>query len=143
MSVPPGVGPVLVTAAAGILAWQALLNAYTFMPAIRSARSLVATVRPYVHPGTEVFSVGQYRQTIAPYLGRTLRVVDYVGELELGFDDQPDLQNMSDSNFETDWRASHDAVGFFEPGVWARYQSAGLPGRVVAADAYTVAVVQP
>jgi 4-amino-4-deoxy-L-arabinose transferase-like glycosyltransferase len=130
----------LATAAAGALAWQALVCAYTFIPAVRSARDLVAATRPYVHAHTELYSVGQYRETISPYLKANLVVVGFSGELEYGLAEEPGRQDLSDEGFVSRWRAATDAVGFFDPGVWARYHSAGLPGRVVAADAYTVAV---
>jgi hypothetical protein len=42
--------------------------------------------------------------------------------------------------FVARWNASTDAVAFFDPGVWESYQRRGLPGRVIAADNYTVAV---
>jgi hypothetical protein len=31
-------------------------------------------------------------------------------------------------------------VAFFDPGVWDSWRRAGFPGRVIAADNYTVAV---
>jgi 4-amino-4-deoxy-L-arabinose transferase-like glycosyltransferase len=130
----------LATAAAGALAWQSLVCAYTFIPAVRSARDLVAATRPYVHAHTELYSVGQYRETISPYLKANLQLVGFSGELEYGLGAEPGRQDLSEEGFERRWRAATDAVAFFDPRVWARYQSAGLPGRVVAADAYTVAV---
>ena len=43
------------------------------------ARDLVTAVKPYVHPQTALYSVGQYRETISPYLERTLTVVEFDG----------------------------------------------------------------
>jgi 4-amino-4-deoxy-L-arabinose transferase-like glycosyltransferase len=130
----------LVTAAAGTLAWQALLCEYATTPPVRSARNLVAAVKPYVHPGTTLFSIGQYRETLSPYLERTLIVVGFRGDLTFGLRAEPEKQQATEEKFPDLWRSMTDAVGFFEPKVWARYQSEGLPGRVVAADAYTVVV---
>src|SRR5581483_7014372 len=47
-----------------IFAWQALLCEYTVIPPSRSAHALVQAVAPQVHPGTALYSVGEYRQTI-------------------------------------------------------------------------------
>jgi 4-amino-4-deoxy-L-arabinose transferase-like glycosyltransferase len=137
-----GPGPALVTASAAVLAWQALLNQYTFMPAVRSARDLAAAVRPYVHDGTPLYSIGQYRETLSPYLKRRLQVVDFKGELQRGIEDDPGLMDMNYQKFESLWSAGGSAVAFFDPHLWASHR-AGFPGRVVAADAYTVAVVRP
>ena len=42
--------------------------------------------------------------------------------------------------FATRWSAGGEAVAFFDPGVWDTWRRRGLPGRVIAADNYTVAV---
>lgn len=130
----------LATAGAGMLAWQALLCAYTGTPPQRSAWELVREVRPYVHPDTALYSVGQYRETISPYLQRTLIVIGFSGELRFGLKAQPGKDQASLAAFSRLWRSSTNAVAFFAPKLWDRYRSQGLPGRVVAADYYTVAV---
>lgn len=130
----------LAAAAAATLAWQALLCAYTATPPQRTARDLVQAVRPYIHPGTTLYTVGQYRQTISPYLQRTLILIGYDGELRFGLKAQPGKQQLSLNAFPAVWRSSHDAVAFFNPRFWDRYRRQGLPGHVVAADYYTVVV---
>ena len=129
----------LVTAAGAILAWQCLLCEYTVIPPTRSARDLVSTARPFVGAHTPLYSVGQYRETVSPYLGRTLQLVGYEGELQLGLQEQPD-KRMTLPEFAARWSAGGEAVAFFDPGVWDEWRRRGLPGRVIAADNYTVAV---
>jgi 4-amino-4-deoxy-L-arabinose transferase-like glycosyltransferase len=130
--------PVVAIAAAITLAWQCFLAAYTATPPTRSAHDLVAAAKPYIHPETELYSVGQYRETISPYLQRTL--VQFRGELDFGLNAEPGRQEASAADFMTRWNASEDAVAFFDPRVWNEYRHRGLPGRVIAADHYTVAV---
>jgi len=67
----------IVTAASAILAWQCLLCEYTLIPPARSARDLVSTARPFIGARTPLYSVGQYRETVSPYLGRTLQPVGF------------------------------------------------------------------
>ena len=133
-------GAGLVTAAAAILAWQCLLFAYAVIPPARSAHDLVAAVGPAVGPDTTLYSVGQYRETVSPYLGRTLTLVDYEGELAFGLRAEPGRQDLSIADFGARWSASRDAVAFFDPRIWDSWRRQGFPGRVVAADNYTVAV---
>jgi len=128
------------SALAAILAWQGLLAAYAIIPPARSARDLVAAVRPLVHAGTSLYSVGQYRETISPYLGRTLTLVDYRGELAFGLSAEPGRGDLTVEAFTTRWSAAGDAVAFFDPGIWDTWRRRGFPGRVIAADNYTVAV---
>jgi 4-amino-4-deoxy-L-arabinose transferase-like glycosyltransferase len=129
-----------VTALAAILAWQCLLCEYGAIPPSRSARDLVAAVRPYIRPQTRLFSVGQYRESISPYLGRTLTLVAYAGELQFGLSAEPGRQTATRQQFTDRWDGSGDAVAFFDPEIWDDWRRHGLPGRVIAADSYTVAV---
>jgi 4-amino-4-deoxy-L-arabinose transferase-like glycosyltransferase len=130
----------LATAAAAILAWQCLLCEFGVVPPERSARDLVAAVRACVGPRTTLYSVGQYRETLSPYLGRTLILVGYQGELTFGLRAEPGRQDLTDGVFAAHWSTSRDAVAFFDPGIWDTWRRRGFPGRVIAADHYTVAV---
>ena len=132
--------PTVVTAAAAVLAWQSFMMALGAVPPEHSARDLVATVKPYVHPETALYSVGQYRETISPYLERTLTVVEFEGELEFGLHAEPGKQSATPADFVARWGSSTDAVAFFGPKAWDEYRHRGLPGRVIAADNHTVAV---
>jgi 4-amino-4-deoxy-L-arabinose transferase-like glycosyltransferase len=137
---PGAIAPAVVIAAAAAFAWQCFMTALGIVPPARSARDLVAAVKPYVHPQTALYSIGQYRETISPYLRRTLTVVGFKGELEFGLHAEPGKQMATPDDFVSRWDASTDAVAFFGPRVWDSYRHSGLPGRVIAADNYTVAV---
>ena len=130
----------IATAVAAILAWQCLLCAYAVIPPARSARDLVAAARPSIGRETALYSVGQYRETVSPYLGRLLTLVDYQGELAFGLRSEPGRQDLSVEAFKARWGASRNAVAFFDPGIWDSWRRQGFPGRVIAADNYTVAV---
>ena len=125
-----------------IFIWQALLCEYTVIPPSRSAYALVQAVAPDVHPATELYSVGEYRQTIPPYLGRTLTLVSFrgSGELDFGEAEEPGRQTATPAEFMRRWQASSDAIAFFDPRVWDHYRRQGFPGHVIAADSFTVAV---
>ncbi len=136
---PEDARPALVTALAGILAWQCLLCEYTLIPPSRSARELVGVALPAIGAETPLYSVGQYRETLSPYLGRTLRLVDYEGELRFGLHEEPGA-GLSLAEFAARWSDSGPAVAFFDPEVWERWRRRGLPGQVIAADSYTIVV---
>jgi 4-amino-4-deoxy-L-arabinose transferase-like glycosyltransferase len=138
----PAVPRLLTGAVAALLAWQCLLSAFALIPPERSARDLVAEVRPFISTHTPLYSVGQYRETISPYLGRTLQLAAYEGELQFGLSEEPQ-KRMSLDEFIELWRRTPGAVAFFEPQLWERCRRAGLPGRVLAADYHTIAVSAP
>jgi 4-amino-4-deoxy-L-arabinose transferase-like glycosyltransferase len=122
-----------------LFAWQGLLCEYGVVPPARSAQQLAAAVQPYLSASTPLYSVGQYRETLSPYLRRTLQLAGYEGELQFGLTEEPQ-RRLSTEQFAARWSAGGEAVAFFDPGVWDEWRRRGLPGRVIAADNYTVAV---
>jgi hypothetical protein len=130
-------------AAAAILTWQFLLTAFSLTsPPPQTSRAIVDVIQPYVHPATELYAVGYYRQTLAPYLRRTMTIVDYEGELQFGLHAEPGLNSATPDEFIRRWTAASDAVAFFHPKQWPRYQALHLPGRVIADDGETVVVAR-
>jgi 4-amino-4-deoxy-L-arabinose transferase-like glycosyltransferase len=130
---------VLASALGAMLAWQALLCEYSLIPPARSARELVSAVRPFIGAYTPLYSVGQYRETVSPYLGRTLQLAGYEGELQFGLREEPQ-RRMTLEQFAARWSAADQGVAFFDPQLWDSWRRRGFPGRVIAADNYTVAV---
>jgi 4-amino-4-deoxy-L-arabinose transferase-like glycosyltransferase len=133
-------GPALAwaTAASAILGWQCLLSAYTELPE-RSSYKLVMTVKSLIGPQTEVFSIGQYRETLSPYLQRTLTLVDFEGELAFGISQEP-ARALSAGAFLARWNASTNAVAFIPPAILETWRTRGLQGRVIGGDNRTLVV---
>jgi 4-amino-4-deoxy-L-arabinose transferase-like glycosyltransferase len=129
----------LAAALAAILGWQFLLCEFGAIPPARSSKQLALAVRPLISAATPLYSVGQYRETLSPYLGRTLTLAGFEGELEFGLSQEPGAR-LSVEQFAARWSAQGEAVAFFEPGLWDTWRRRGLPGRVIGADADTVAV---
>jgi 4-amino-4-deoxy-L-arabinose transferase-like glycosyltransferase len=127
-------------AIAALVGWQALLIAYSHRPPLRSASEMAAAARPHVGPATELFSVRQYRHSASFYLGRTLRIVDYTGELEFGLGREDRGQIADLDAFRRVWQQSTDAVAFIDPPTFVELQRSGFPGRQLAADARSVLV---
>jgi 4-amino-4-deoxy-L-arabinose transferase-like glycosyltransferase len=126
------------TAASAILGWQCLISAYTELPE-RSSYKLVMTVKPLIGPQTELFSIGQYRETLSPYLQRTLTLVEFQGELEFGISQEPE-RALNAEAFLTRWNASTNAVVFIPPAIFDTWRSRGLQGRVIGGDNRTLVV---
>lgn len=127
----------LAMAVASMLAWQCLMAAYG---SPRSARDLVKAVAPQVSAATALYNIGQYRQSVPPYLGRTLVLVNYKGELEFGMEQEPGRNAATLDEFKQRWAGESDAIAFFEPRAWNRLRDEGLPGRVIASDRYSIVV---
>jgi 4-amino-4-deoxy-L-arabinose transferase-like glycosyltransferase len=134
----PAAAAVWATAASAVLAWQCLLSAYTELPE-RSSYKLVTTIKPLIGPQTELFSIGQYRETLSPYLRRTLTLVDFQGELEFGLSEEPS-RALTTEAFLAHWNASTNAVAFIAPGILDAWRTRGLQGRVIGGDNQTLVV---
>jgi 4-amino-4-deoxy-L-arabinose transferase-like glycosyltransferase len=126
------------TAASAILGWQCLLSAYTQLPE-RSSYKLVMTVKPLIGPQTELFSIGQYRETLSPYLQRTLTLVEFEGELAFGISQEPG-RALNAEAFLARWNASTNAVVFIPPALIDAWRSRGMQGRVIGGDNQTLVV---
>jgi len=131
----------LVAAAAGVvLAYQALMMSYSALPPVRTSKGLAAAVRPHIGPETQLFTVEQYRQSIPPYLGRTLRVVKFRGELAFGLDQEGHGFIPTLAGFMEEWRSAKDSVAFLDPSAFEVLRSRGVPMRMLAEDGRTVVV---
>ena len=128
--------------AASILAFQALIVSYSALPPLRTAKWLVAEVRPAIGPHTQLFSVDQYRQSIPPYLGRTLSLVMYRGELEFGISQESGHFIETLDQFIAEWLRQRDAVAFIDAPLMQTLDERQVPMRVIARDDRTVAVAR-
>ena len=136
---PALVAGALASALAGILGWQFLMSAFATVAPTHTSRDLADIMRPLLRPATALYSIGQYREGLSPYLGRTLQLVAFRGELDFGQNEEP-AKAMTLEQFVARWDAAADAVAFFDPGLWDEWRRRGLPGRVIAADQHTVIV---
>jgi 4-amino-4-deoxy-L-arabinose transferase-like glycosyltransferase len=132
----------LVPAAASILAFQLLIVSYSLLPPLRTAKPLVAAVRQAVGPGTALYSVNQYRQSIPPYLGRTLRIALYRGELDFGLTQESGRFIRTLEEFVSEWQLQKDAIAFIEPSMIPMLRERAVPMRVLARDERTIAVAR-
>lgn len=97
------------------------------------------TVKPLIGPQTELFSIGQYRETLSPYLQRTLTPVDFEGELAFGISEEPARALAADA-FLARWKGATNAVVFIAPSNLEAWRSRGLQGRVIGGDDRTLVV---
>jgi hypothetical protein len=86
-----------------------------------------------------LFTIGQYRETLSPYLKRTLTPVAFEGELEFGLSEEPSLGMKADA-FLAHWNTSTNAVAFIAPAILEEWRSRGLQGKVIGGDNQTLVV---
>jgi 4-amino-4-deoxy-L-arabinose transferase-like glycosyltransferase len=72
----------------------------------RSIKPLANVLKTYMHPRDQIFSYATYYQDLPFYLNKTINVVDYLGELEFGVQQQPETRRwmISKEAFLARWQ---------------------------------------
>jgi 4-amino-4-deoxy-L-arabinose transferase-like glycosyltransferase len=103
-----------------------------------------AAARPHIGPDTRVYSLGQFDQSFAFYLGRTVTLVDYRDEFALGQKLEPRKSIETLDAFVEEWKRPGSAVAIMQPGFYDyRFQPAGLPMVILHRDDRRLVVRKP
>ncbi|HSC48138.1 MAG TPA: 4-amino-4-deoxy-L-arabinose transferase, partial [Gammaproteobacteria bacterium] len=133
----------VVTALGMFLATQALAaGAQAFSP-LYSQRPLAVQIAAYVTPDTPFYSLDDYPQSLPFYLGRTLIIAHYKGELEFGIGQEPARWIPDRDAFASQWRADKAALAVMPLDTYAEMQKEGLPMTEIGRDPQRVVVRKP
>jgi hypothetical protein len=138
------VATALTLLAAGLfLAMQAIgFGAEGLSPAY-SQKSLADQVAASSTPELPFYSIQDYPQSLPFYLGRTLTLVAYEGELEFGIGQEPDKWIPNLKLFAAQWRADKQALAVMPADAYDALVQEGLPMTVIGRDPQHVAVRKP
>ena len=130
--------------AVGSVAAVALVQqAYERLSPRQSGRDVALKMAPLIGRETRLYSVGIYDQTVPFYIGRTLTLVDYVDEFELGQREEPGRAIARAEDFAAQWQRPGDALAIMQPGHFESFRARGLPMQVVHEDPRRVLVRKP
>ncbi|MES2295956.1 MAG: glycosyltransferase family 39 protein [Pseudomonadota bacterium] len=105
----------------------------------RAATALLAPIQAELKPGTTIYSVGTYEQSLTFYLRRTVVLVNYTDEFSFGLTQQPELAIPTVAAFIDKWRSDAAAgvrdLAIVSSTVYLELKQKGVPMRVVASDA--------
>ncbi|MGH8686688.1 MAG: phospholipid carrier-dependent glycosyltransferase [Burkholderiales bacterium] len=91
-------------------------------------------------PDPPFYSLAYFDDTLPFYLGRTLTLVAYRGELGSGIAAEPGKYVDSLDEFRRRWSAETEAYAVMKPELYARLRTQGLPMYMVALDPWRVVV---
>ena len=94
-------------------------------------------------PTTRLYSVGIYDQGVPFYLGRTLTLVRYRDEFDLGLTAEPHKGIATLDDFTREWGRPGDAVAIMQPGHFHGFRLQGLPMQLVHEDSRRIVVRKP
>jgi len=118
-----------------------LMRAAALVAPIYSGASLAAAM-PAAGRTAPLYSVATYDQTLPFYLGRTVSLVEYRGELDFGLRHAPADASLPLEEFLRRWSAANSAYAVMEPKVFYQLQSRGVPMREVHRDLQRVLVAR-
>jgi 4-amino-4-deoxy-L-arabinose transferase-like glycosyltransferase len=135
--------PVLAVAVSGLIAWQGVAYGYNALSPATSSYHLVQQIEAKEGPlrhDVPFFSIRTYEQTLPFYLKRTLTLVDFYDELNLGLQQEPEKGLEWMPQFYAAWLALDAAYAAMKPEDYEALQEAGLPMRELGHDSRRVIV---
>ena len=133
---------IVTVAVASMVVVACLEDAYEELSPRQSSYDVAAKTGPFLAPSTRLYSVEHYEQTYPFYVGRTVQLVSYVDEFELGLKSEP-AAGMALEAFVDEWQRPGEALAIMHPDTFARMKSRGLPMQVVHDDPRRVLVRKP
>jgi hypothetical protein len=136
-----GIRASLASIAIGWFTAGALLTGWAAAAAgpLYSSESMARSIATRVPAPSHIYSVSYYEQTLPFYLGRTLDVVDFRGELDFGLGLDP-ARAISLEEFRKRWLAEPDACAVMGREVYQQLLDAALPMTVIVRDPHYVLV---
>ena len=111
----------------------------------RSTKPFAAVLKERLQPGDAVYVVSDYAQDLPVYLGRTVSVVNYIGELRYGIDAEPEKtvsRFMKQDAFFMRWREPAVAYAVVRTAGYKKFfAEAAAPFTVIAETPRYVLVV--
>lgn len=138
------VNAALVLLAAGMfLATQTVAAGAQVLAPVYSQHGLALQMAPYSKPNVPIYSLNDYPQSLPFYLGRTMTIVAYQGELEFGIGREPQRWIPELDSFAAQWRQGGAALAVMPPETYTKLAAEGLPMTVIGQDPSHIAVRKP
>jgi 4-amino-4-deoxy-L-arabinose transferase-like glycosyltransferase len=127
----------------GLVVTQFLVTGFDSFSPARSSYFVARKIEPYLRPDLPFYSVGLYDQTLPFYLKRTVTLVLFRGELDMGIKQAPQLWLPDLDAFRKTWRQQREAMAILHPAYYDELVASGLPMQVIAKDTRRVIVKTP
>jgi 4-amino-4-deoxy-L-arabinose transferase-like glycosyltransferase len=135
---------VLVLAVTGFATTQIMIAGFEPIGQARAGTAMLPAIEAQLAPGTPIYAVGVYEQSMTFYLRRTVTLVAYTDEFSFGLQQQPELAIPTVPQFVERWMADAAAgrrnLAFMREDIYNALQAQGVPLRVVARDARRIVV---
>ena len=131
---------VVVLSAGTIICMEMIERGYEKLSPLQSSFALSETIKPHLTPATRLYSVGNYEQSLPFYLKRTLTLVDYVDEFEMGQNSEPEKWIAKLTDFPAAWNAPGAAIAIIPPDEADKIRALGIDFDVIHTDPRRAAI---
>lgn len=136
-------GALAAIVAASLLFIDFVEDGYERLAPRQSGFQVAETIRREAPPEARVYSVGLYDQTVPFYLGRTVTLVAYVDEFEMGLRLEPGRAIPTLEAFAADWVRPGSAVAIIHPDTYETLSTRGLAMTLLHRDERRILVRKP
>lgn len=134
----------LAAAIASALSVSLLLCGHNSLSRSNSAYHLAQEIKSQATADIPFYSIKMYDQTLPFYLGRTLTLVEYRDELDMGINAEPEKAIPTLAQFQQRWNADRTALALLRPEDYDHFLKQNLiPMRVIARDSRRVVIAKP
>jgi len=128
-----------------LLGIQMLSWGYQSISELRSSRVMSEAIQSYIDQSgkdfVEVYNVDRYDQSLPYYLGRTIKLVEFTGELEFGINQEPQKwTNYAD--FLPIWLNSEQAISVISRPIYELWQQQKIPMHTIYENSRYIAVAR-
>jgi len=128
-----------------LLGVQMLSWGYQSISELRSSKAMAEAIQSYIAKSgkdiVEIYDVKRYDQSLPYYLGRTINLVDFTGELEFGINQEPQKW-LNEANFLPIWLNSEQAISVLPQTTYAQWQQQKVPMQVIYENSRYIAVAR-
>ncbi|HEX4858628.1 MAG TPA: glycosyltransferase family 39 protein [Usitatibacteraceae bacterium] len=125
---------VLVIALGTMVGVESIERGYEQISPLQSARALAASITGHLGDGTRLYAVKHYEQSLPFYLKRTVTLVEYVDEFELGQNAEPGLSVAKLAELPALWNAPGPAIAIIQPYRLEEMRALGLAFEIIHQD---------
>lgn len=125
---------VLVIAMGNMVAIELIERGYDEISPLQSGYAVAESIRPHLAPETRLYAVQNYDQSLPFYLKRTLTLVDYVDEFEMGQKREPQKYIARVEDFPAAWNAPGPVIALIPPRDADKFRAMGLNLKVLHQD---------
>jgi 4-amino-4-deoxy-L-arabinose transferase-like glycosyltransferase len=133
---------VMVLCLGTIIGMELIERGYEKISPLQSSFALSESLKPHLTPQTRLYSVGNYEQSLPFYLKRTLTLVDYVDEFEMGQKSEPAKWIAKLSDFPVAWNAPGAAIAIIPPLDIDKIRALGIEFDVIHKDPRRAAIMK-